>query len=921
MKTLMAILLFAPLFLFGAEGYGYYMDGQGEGEAYTRPLSDTIPVLVPEPQSIIWFGDSCFYINESTLIAISNPADSVAARFLRDEIIKSCACTLEVVDTLVSEDAIILRRRNDWPVIPFGNQPPPRPQAYTLKINSAYCVITGDDYDGVFYGAMTLKQLIAQHEGDKLAGVWVYDYPHLGFRGTYMAYSGNPDWSDSMKRRADYFAGLKLNKLILESGSFWFTNYPGVIDTFFNRCRKNHIEPIPLLQSFGHAGNVLWRNPACGEAIYRGAEHFCFLSDTAWCLDDTTRFKRPVLLDIGFDSVSGNDFTKWEQTDVGVTIFSDSVNQHAGLGSVKIRRLSNGTSRLWQDIDCGVNALYVLSFFIKIQGVGGIDTLYEGNPVGVYIEVYGNDIPRGWVLIKRSRAMRGTVDWQKVSVVFNSGNYTELRVYVGMYYAQGMAWIDGERLPVIKNAGFEDDIIQAPWVKEPPNADIERTSQEAHTGTYSCMIRNPNAAYTRVYQDIEVEPGYDYRLKVWVKTVDVEGRGCFCTAFWVADTAQYWKGHATREFYGILMSDTVVGSTDWTEVRTNWFSSGHCKKLRIKLALDGTGIGYFDDVVVEKVEKSLVNVDPTTPIKVTSETGTEYESGTDYQIIPGPTLTFPYNLDVNPTKIIRLGGGAISDSQIVLVSYDKLPAFRLKKDPSYYPYCPTKTATRQIMDSAINYVAQWHPQTIHFGHDEIALMKEDQPCLTSGRSRSGLLAYDIDTLFSRLGDTVKMMLWEDMLNYYHLGGFYPDDPTYLAADSIPKNVIPIIWFYGDNEPFGVGDSSITYFGAKGFKSIAAGAGYDILNPYNWSGVIKNHWLTGDTSCYGLINTTWAGYNNFQNSWWRSLPTVLEYSWQWPDTTKGRVWSSKRYEPIILHRNYGDIFVPRPTGLGFEYLVV
>jgi len=197
-------------------------------------------------------------------------------------------------------------------------------------------------------------------------------------------------------------------------------------------------------------------------------------------------------------------------------------------------------------------------------------------------------------------------------------------------------------------------------------------------------------------------------------------------------------------------------------------------------------------------------------------------------------------------------------------------------------------------------------------------MKEDQHCLESGYTRSGLLAYDINPLNDAISPK-SMMIWEDMINPHHLGKMYPDDPTYYAADSINNDVIPVIWFYSEHEPFEVGDSSIAYFGEKGFMTIAAGAGYHELNPYNWAGEIRHRWVDlGDTSCYGQISTKW-GPIDFDSLEWRALPITLEYSWQWPDTSRGRVWDSLRYDPLTLHRHCGDIFVPRPTGLECEYL--
>ena len=108
--------------------------------------------------------------------------------------------------------------------------------------------------------------------------------------------------------------------------------------------------------------------------------------------------------------------------------------------------------------------------------------------------------------------------------------------------------------------------------------------------------------------------------------------------------------------------------------------------------------------------------------------------------------------------------------------------------------------------------------------------------------------------------------------------------TFTKPAFINKDIIMAIWFYRKDEPLTLGDSSIAYFGRRGFKTIAASAGYDPANPYNWAREIKHRWVDlGDSSCFGLINTTWVHSWDFINDLWISLPLTMEYSWQWPDT--------------------------------------
>lgn len=897
---------------------------QEGGLSFTRALNDTIPVLIPEPHNISWRTNSSFFIDANTKIVVNNPADTAAAIAIRQGIVESCALSLEIINTLVAENSIILQRRSK-PYVPYPTHEKSRPQAYTLEINSANCVITGDDHAGVFYGAMTLKQLIGQNEDDRLSGVMIYDYPNLNFRGTRMHFKGSPLWLDSMRRRADYFASLKLNKLILESADLYTNDNAATIENFFKWCRNIHIEPIPLLQSFGHAGNILLQNPACGEGVYRMNEHFCFLNDTARCLNDSSIFAELGIVDTGFENVINHNFGSWHQDDVGTTIFHDATNQRAGSNCVMINNSSYATSRLWQDVICKKNTLYSLSFHIRTQDVFGKSIGNSNNPTGAGIEIYSHRGSDDWQLLKRSYPLGKTQNWRRCSVIFKSGEHETLRVYVGLYNAQGRVWFDGDRTPILENPGFDEPILRH-WRLENVGKGIEisQNTEFGKSDNYSCKVfvdpeRRPSGLYTRLYQDVEVEPGYDYRIRAWVKTDGVKGRGCFVTAFWVTDDGrQFWK-HRRAEFYDFLMSDTIAGTSNWTEINTGWFSSGCCGKIRIKLALDGMGAGYFDDVSVEKVQNALSNIDFTNPIRMTDESGKQYKEDVDFNLITRAQLIFPYDLNTTPSHIIRTRYSNIADSQIVFLSYAKLPAFQHRRNKYSYCYCPIKPATRQLMADIIENALQWEPEMIHFGHDEINIMKTDYHCLNSGYTKAGLLAYDVNALHETI-TPIRMMLWEDMLNPYHNGNFFPDDPTYYAADSIKKDIVLAIWFYRKDEPLTLGDSSIAYFGSKGFKTIAASAGYQPVNPYNWACEIKHRWIDlGDSSCFGLINTTWVHSWDFNNRLWISLPLTLEYSWQWPDTTKGRNWGNLRYDPLKLHRNYGDVFVPRPSGLKCKHL--
>lgn len=881
--------------------------------------NDTPPILIPEPQSIDWLINNDFSINPTCVISISSIEDSIAADLIKDEIMNSCGFSVVITSETRAENAILLRRDPNW--VNLTNEPKimNANQGYSLVVNANLCTIVASNGIGIFYGAMTLKQLIAQHEGNKIYGVTIVDFPNMSFRGLRTGYSSTSSPLDSIQKRTEYFAFLKLNNYVLESWDFWRSdgNCVSRIKNVFQLFRKFHLEPIPLLQSFGHGGNVLRQNPYCGEAVRRYNEHFCFLNDTAWSLEDTTKFNSLYVENIGFESTNGNELISWCQDNIGLSVYSENTDCHAGHKSAKILQRTLGTSRIWQDVPCNGNTLYSIWFFLKTHD---IDVQLHSKSSGVLIQIFGKQ-NNNWHIIKQSHPLTGSQSWKKVSVIFNSGKYNMIRIYVGIYDAKGIVWIDSERIPILSNNGFNNINSTGEWIQQGGGT----TTFIEHMGianSPACKIAKTKDGYTNLYQDVEVEPSSDYQLSVWAKTQDVEKGFCYCTGFWVsANGQQFWEDPgASQEFKGFLMSNRLNGTHDWFQLNTNYFNTGTNSMLRLKLIHDGIGEAFFDDFEIKKINTSLVNVDTTAPIILKSDEEFAYEENKDYKIIWGPELTYPYDLNSDPAHIVLTDSTRISDSQIVYISYDKIPLFQRIEHPGYYPYCPKKPSTREIIDTTIaNALKNWEPHAFHFGHDEIAFMKTCFHCKRSNKTRAEILAEDLNRLYDRVKPN-EMMIWADMLNPFHLGHFFPDDPTYLATYYVNKNIIPIIWFYKDKEPLTRGDSSIAFFAKNDFRTIAACAGYGKFNAYRWAYEIKHRYdEESDSSCLGLLYAKWGSEKDFTTDDWFSLPIAAEFAWHWPDSNGNRTLSKLRCDPQALHKNYGDIFVPRPTGLKKQIL--
>ncbi|MGQ9815017.1 MAG: beta-N-acetylhexosaminidase, partial [Candidatus Roseilinea sp.] len=137
-------------------------------------------------------------------------------------------------------------------------------QGYSLEINAMGIHISALDAHGVFYGVMTLAQLLRQY-GDTLPRLRIEDYPDFPARGVMLDISR--DKVPTMKtlfELVDLLAGLKINQLQLYTEhTFAYQRHPIVwanaspmtgeevlqLDAY---CRSRHVELVPNQNSFGH---------------------------------------------------------------------------------------------------------------------------------------------------------------------------------------------------------------------------------------------------------------------------------------------------------------------------------------------------------------------------------------------------------------------------------------------------------------------------------------------------------------------------------------------------------------------------------------------------------------------------------------------------------------------------------------------
>ncbi|MFQ5865739.1 MAG: glycoside hydrolase family 20 zincin-like fold domain-containing protein [bacterium] len=239
--------------------------------------------IIPEPQEVILY-ESDFEINLETKIVLgegSDEADIFTAGQLTERLQELAGIQLEVL----KESEV-----SNWSKIVFFGKLDQSPKAremanrgnftalmeigqegYFLQSSDSLVVITANTSQGLYYGCMTLGQLVHK-EGDKLyvSGVTIYDWPAYQFRGI------SEDMSQGQIPKFEYFKKIvrflgqyKMNTYMLYvNDMFQFEHHPKIaegqgaltksevveLEAFAN---KYHVQIIPVFDAFAGMENIL----------------------------------------------------------------------------------------------------------------------------------------------------------------------------------------------------------------------------------------------------------------------------------------------------------------------------------------------------------------------------------------------------------------------------------------------------------------------------------------------------------------------------------------------------------------------------------------------------------------------------------------------------------------------------------------
>jgi len=328
-------------------------------------------------------------------------------------------------------------------------------EGYYLTVTPDGIVVVATSEAAGQYGLQTLRQLCAPAgEGRwRVPTLTIEDWPALPFRGTYQTgVTATPERLD----RARYYARLKLNAVVMEDELLYHLhegdNLARARD-YLATLRSLHLEPIPLVQSFGWGMYVLAIDPQCVEARYvegrpmRFATHGEVAPEARGLVTDDGReyLVSPQLLtplagplrNASFEQLEGGrpadwQADSWTDTDGAAASAEAPV---AGAGCLELDRQTRGIIRVYQDFEVPEDSSLQFTVSLKLKGIDGDGAYAEIYRVTESGELVGNPVAM-------TTWLTGTRDWQPYRMTLDTGDHRWYRIYLRIQEAVGTAWFD-----------------------------------------------------------------------------------------------------------------------------------------------------------------------------------------------------------------------------------------------------------------------------------------------------------------------------------------------------------------------------------------------------------------------------------------------------------------------------------------------
>ncbi|MBN2290520.1 MAG: hypothetical protein JXQ83_14395 [Candidatus Glassbacteria bacterium] len=210
-------------------------------------------------------------------------------------------------------------------------------------------------------------------------------------------------------------------------------------------CSSYGVEIIPRCLDVGYNGSVLAHNKNLAAGIPVSGQLFVVKAGEARLQADP-----PVsMVNGGFEKYAKDRIDGFRfPAKVGEVVFVDREVFTGGKASLRFENLGDypdDPGRLIQEVTVHPERLYRLSFQVKTEGLDPSDSFGSGR---FRVQVRG--LRDGRQLTYFDPRVRSTGDWRQVTVGFNSKDYDQVEVCVGVWEGKtGKFWLDEMRLEEI----------------------------------------------------------------------------------------------------------------------------------------------------------------------------------------------------------------------------------------------------------------------------------------------------------------------------------------------------------------------------------------------------------------------------------------------------------------------------------------
>ncbi len=252
------------------------------------------------------------------------------------------------------------------------------------------------------------------------------------------------------------------------------------------------------------------------------------------------------------------------------------------------KRYMQGTvswSWLWQEIPVESEKFYKLKAHVKS------DIKAEENAL-LTLECLNEN---GEVIEREYGVRSATPSWQlKESLIFATKDTRKIRIILAKRLGEGSVWFDGVELikiasfPVL-NPSFEIGLDKPDSWGQDPRGGWSIETEDPYIGK---RYMQATASWSYLLQEIAVEPGKFYKLKVSVKSDIKAGENALLTL-----ECRKKDGTVIGTEYGVINA-----TSSWQRQENSILTPKDTRKIRIKLAKRrGEGSVWFDGVELNKL--------------------------------------------------------------------------------------------------------------------------------------------------------------------------------------------------------------------------------------------------------------------------------------------------------------------------------